>query len=237
MVWFRRGRGQFRTHELAVLDAVRAQLTPEAASILDAQIGAVAMVQRLQDGREVNTYPWRFRRPEQETGPTFPSAGQEVRLATVKVVGAHMSARAVVWLVHGHFFSIGFNKPPRSLGDVRVQGVTMEIDPMKPSGEELTEQQLTAELAPDVRAEYEALIRGRVSGDQTLLPPDELYGIDISGSRFVVVAALDGDGVIAARSGGEGVARFTFGDDTPEVYPTLQAAMDALRLANRQQSR
>jgi len=236
MVWFRRGRGQFRSHELAVLDAVRAQLTPEAASILDAQIGAVAMIQRLQDGREVNTYPWRFRRPGQSTRPTFPAAGQEIRLATVKVMGARTGARAVVSLVHGHFFSIGFDKPPRSLGDVRVQGVTMEIDPMKPSGEELTEQQLMAELAPHVRAEYEALLRGGVTGDQTLLSPDELYGIDIRGSRFVVVAAIDGDGVIAARSGGEEVARFTLGDDSPEVYPTLTAAMDALE-ASRQQSR
>src|SRR3954464_5425908 len=146
MFWFRRGRGQFRAHELAVLDAVRAQLTPEARSILDAQIDAVAQVQRLQDGREVNAYSWRFRRPEEESRPAFPAVGQELRLATVKLGGADTGARAVVWLVHGHLFSIGFDNPPRTLGDVRVHDVKMELDPMTPSGEELTEQQLMAEM-------------------------------------------------------------------------------------------
>jgi hypothetical protein len=188
------------------------------------------MVQRLQDECEVNTYTWRFKRPEQDPRPTFPAAGQEIRLATVKVAGVRGCGRAVIWLVNGHFFSIGFDKPPRSLGpsaELRVTVVKVEVDPMKPSGGELTEHQLMAELAPAVLQQYQALRREARAEGLALLPPDELYGIDISGQRFVVVALLDGDGVIAARSGDEVVARFLYGEDEPETYPDLTAAIKA----------
>ena len=213
-----------------MLDAVRGALTGDAASILETQIGAVAMVQRLQDEREVNTYSWRFRRPERDAGPAFPPAGDEVRLATAKVIGARGSGLAVVWLVRGHFFSIGFDKPPRSLGaanEIRVQDIKLEVDPMKPSGRELTERQLMAELPPSVLREYEILRRDGPTGGRSLLDPDELYGIDIGGRQFVVFALLDGDGVIAARSGDGVVARFTFGEEETETYPDLSTAMKA----------
>jgi hypothetical protein len=230
VAWFKRGRGQFRPHELAVLDAVRAQLTPEAVAILDNQIGAVAMVQRLQDEREVNTYTWRFRRPDRATAPAFPAAGDEVRLATVKVVGPRGGGRAEVWLVGGQFFSIAFDKPPRSFGpatDIRSADIKVEVDPMKQSGRELTEQQLMAEISPSLLDEYENLRRDAPTEGVSLLPPEELYGIDINGRRFVVLALLDGDGVIAARSRDGGVARFFYGEERPETYPDLGTAIKA----------
>ena len=71
----------------------------------------------------------------------------------------------------------------------------------------MTEQQLTAELAPAVLKQYQAMQREATADGLALLPPNELYGIDIAGHRFVVVALLDGDGVVAARSGDEVVAR------------------------------
>ncbi len=234
MAWFRRGRAQFRSHELAVLDAVRAELAPEAVLILDAQIAAVAMVQRLQDEREINSYSWRFRRPDKDTAPVFPAAGDEVRLATVKLGGPGGSGRAAVWLVRGRFFSIAFDKPLRSLGpprEIRVTGTELEVDPMGPSGRELSEQQLLEEMAPAVRRQYQAMRREATADALAPLPSNELYGIDIAGQRFVVVAVLEGDGVIAARSGDEIVARFLFGDDRPETYPDLMTAMEANRPA------
>lgn len=229
MAWFRRGRAQFRPHELAVLDAVRGELSREAGAILDAQVGAVAMVQRHQDDREVNTYPWRFRRPEQDRVPAFPATGEEVRLASVKVVGPRGTGRAIVWLVGGHFFSIAFDKPPRSFGpshDVQTARVKLDVDPMNASGREVSEQQLMAELSPSLLEEYDRLRRTGSPEGVALLPPHELYGIDIDGRRFIVVALLDGDGVIAAPSGDEGVVRFFYGAERPETYPDLRTAVE-----------
>jgi hypothetical protein len=213
-----------------VLDAVREELAPEAVAILDTQIAAVAMVQRLQDGREVYTYPWRFRRPDRDDRLAFPAAGDEVRLATVKLVGPLGSGRAAVWLVTGQFFSIAFNKPPRSLGptrNVRSADIKVEVDPMKPSGRELTEEQLMADLSPSLLEEYANLRRDPPSHGVSLLPPEELYGIDINGRRYVVLALLDGDGLIAAPSGDRVVARFLYGEERPEKFPDLRTAIRA----------
>ena len=117
----------------------------------------------------------------------------------------------MVWRVVAS--SIGFDKPPRSLGpptEVRAMVTKVELDPNCncSSGGEMTEQQLTAELAPAVlKNSVQAMQREATADGLALLPPNELYGIDIAGHRFVVVALLDGDGVVAARSGDEVVAR------------------------------
>jgi hypothetical protein len=226
----RHGRTLFRRHELVVLDAVNDVLAPPARERFDAQLASFALVQRHLDGREVNCYPARRGSQVRDPALAFPNRGDDVRLATVQLrskSGPSVSAR--VHLVHGFLFQIVFSKAPGILGNPGAidVDVRLEVDPMlEGDGREAAARHL-AELPTAIRAEYAELLAEHESiGGASLLPPEELYDVELPDGTFIVVAVVDGEGVIGVPVGNADETAFVFGfDGESRRFESLRAAL------------
>ena len=95
-VWpFRRERGRepFRSHELAVIDALREALPAEAVELYDRQIEAVEIVQPLFDDTDVSTYPNRSGPQYHDPAHDFANKTPDLKLATLSLRGAAGTGR------------------------------------------------------------------------------------------------------------------------------------------------
>ena len=107
MLWkAKRGRDLFRPYELVAIDALRAALSSEAAELLDRQIAAKELVQRLYGDAEVNTYPNRRGKQRHDPAIAFPNESSDVRLATVELHGSGGKGKVVFHAVDGHLFQL-----------------------------------------------------------------------------------------------------------------------------------
>ena len=117
MFWkAKRGRDLFRPYELVAIDALRAALSSEAAELLDRQIAAKELVQRLYGDAEVNTYPNRRGKQRHDPAIAFPNQSSDVRLATVELHGSGGKGKVVFHAVNGHLFQLRFSPKPAALG-------------------------------------------------------------------------------------------------------------------------
>lgn len=223
----RRGWDLLRPHERAVLEAVGGELSPEGSDLLRRQVDRVEHVQRLSSGTDVSLYPPAAERGT--SGPTaFPAQGPELRLATVTLHDATGTAmRARVGAVWGRVFDITFTGTPSA--GLRVTGVTLHADPMDPaSGRPGEAGSAMASLPPDALAEYQRLLAAgplTTEPDSGLLPPDEVYGIDLELGPMIVVGTV-GEEYVLVRTDDGAVFRAA-PDDEPRAYPSIEAALSS----------
>jgi hypothetical protein len=128
---FNRLAPPLRPLERELIVAVAAQLNAGARELLNKQVEQINLVQRHDADKEVNFYSMKGGKPAFDEISRFPTK-QEVKLATVKFKAGENKVCATFWLVHGHLFSIEFDKSPKKLRDdaVEIQEVKILIDPM-----------------------------------------------------------------------------------------------------------
>lgn len=132
---FNRFLPPLRSLERKLLNAFTERLSPDAATLLKKQIEQINLVQRHADHKEVNFYCMKHGKPAFDERFRFPTR-QETKLATIRftAVDAPELFRADIWLVHGHLFSIEFDRSPKQLSEesIEIERIDVLIDPMKP---------------------------------------------------------------------------------------------------------
>lgn len=225
----KRGRELFRRHELAVIDALRASLPPEAAEQYDRQIESLELVQRHFDDTEVDTYPNRSGPQYHDPAHAFANRSLELKLATLILRGAAGNGQVKVHAVGGHVFSYDFKPSPRKLGprhSIVVTKTTLHVDPMKPDDGSSVAERLR-ELAPDVRADLEAAWSERPDWSNALVERDGVYGIDLDDGSYLVLAQLDDTTYVVAgvEPRRRKVRRFEPDGELVGEYATLKDAI------------
>lgn len=229
MWWRKRGRDLFRDHELAVIDLVGSQLDEPGRGLLEGQIAATGMIQRMFDDTDVMLYPSRSRAGRHDRTLDFPNRATELRLATVRLEGPLGTGKVVVHVVMGQIFELTFTPSPKKLGDrraIRTTGLTMHADPMVPDDGAAARQRLEA-LEDATRAEYETLIAAQ-PGKSDLLGIDELYAIQLDDGEYLMLAQLDDTSFVVAPTHPPrpGVRRYWPDGDPNEDYATIRAALE-----------
>lgn len=125
---FRRGTAGFNPLELKILRAVEAQLSSADAEKLQRRIGQVNLVQRLDGGREVNSYWMRGGRPVVDESTRLVDATGEQAFAKF----AFSSSRGdpfsgQMWLVNGFFFSLEFDNATEHVIDDDIRALTVTL--------------------------------------------------------------------------------------------------------------
>ena len=180
-------------------DALAAALPAAPRGLLDEQLSAVRVVQRLHRGREVNLYAGRRGRRPWPPGAGFRNQSSELRLATVQLEGRVRRGQAEVHAVEGHVFQILFRPSPRELGDprsIRVVGVTLRGDPMQ-SIQDDTATELLGRVPTQLRSELEELWRAQSS--RTLAPRSGLYTFDLDDGTYLMLGQRSDTDLVAVR--------------------------------------
>ena len=199
VAWFRSGRSLFRPHEIAVWDALAAALPVPARELLEQQLSAVRMVQRLHRGREVNLYAGRRGSRPWPPDSGFPNQSLELRLATVQLEGYAKGGQAEVHAVEGHVFQVMFRPSPRELRDprsIRVVGVTLGEDPMQ-SIQDDTATELLRRVPTQFRSELEELWQAQSA--RTLTPRSGLYTFDLDDGTYLMLGQRSDTDFVALR--------------------------------------
>jgi hypothetical protein len=126
---FRRGTAGFNSLELKILRALEAQLSPSEAARLQRRIGQVNLVQRLDGGREVNSYQMQGGRPTFDQSTRLIDARGEhafARFAFASSRGDRFSGQ--VWLVNGFFFSLEFDNATEHVIDDDITELTITLN-------------------------------------------------------------------------------------------------------------
>jgi hypothetical protein len=213
-----------------VVDQVLEALPPPAPTLLRNQLRSTNRVQRLLGGREVNLYRMRRGRPTQDPALAVPNRSREAVLARVRAPGADGAPpwEAELFLVDGFLFSIVFDRVPPEAPPAAAASVTIEADPMAPGSDG---PQVDPDLLPaDYRDRY-AELASRGAGID-LLPPDEAYRIELDDGPFLVLAIVDGRGVLAvplAAGASPDLFFIRYDRDAPRRrYGSVGAAIDEL---------
>ena len=231
--WRRAGSGRelFRAYELAVLDAIRGELDPEGARLLDQQVAATRWVSRYIDDSYVDLVPVR-----RGQGPVvhddaiaFANRSLDLKLATVQIAGPGGKGKAVTTCVNGQFFEIYFTPSPKRLGkrtEIQVGRVTLHSDPMKPASGAAGHPQLS-QLDVPLRAELDAIWARRPSWAAVVAGPDDVYSVFIGDAQYLVLAQLPDTTYVAAPLDppGSGVEQFEAEGEPIARYPTLYDAV------------
>lgn len=199
VAWVRSGWSLFRPHEIAVWDALTAALPGAARELLEEQLSAVRMVQRLHRGCEVNLYTGRRGYRPWPPGSGFPNQRRELRLATVRLEGNANRGLVEVHAVQGHVFQIRFRPSPRELGgsrSIRVVGVTLREDPMQPSQHD-TATELLRRIPTQFRSELEELWQAQSA--RTLIPRSGLYTFDLDDGTYLMLGQRSDTDFVALR--------------------------------------
>ena len=237
VIWRRKkGRDLFRPYELAVLEAVLAELDPEARSLIEQQIAATEQIHRLYDDTEVDLYPTRRRDVQHDPTIALPNRSLELKLATVRLRGPNETGKVDLYAVRGHLFQLAFRPSPKKLGDrsaIQVTTVTIHVDPMLPDEGESVQVRLQR-LDPALRSALEARWDAGSAEADGLLGPEEIYTIDLEDGTCLVLAQLEDATMLVAtvdppRSG---VRRFDTDGDLVGEHPSLTEALAAARTAN-----
>jgi tryptophanase len=124
----RRGTPGFNTLELKILRAVEVQLPPPQAERLQRRIQQVNLVQRLDGGREVNSYQMRGGHPAfDESTRLTDSTGEHAfaKFAFKSSRGEQFSGQ--MWLVNGFFFSLEFDNATEQVIDNQIRDLTVTL--------------------------------------------------------------------------------------------------------------
>ena len=229
-MWSRRktGRALLRPHELAVIDAVLAALSADAAELLERQLATRVQVSRIMDDADVMLYS--DRGAPLDPGLALRNRSGDLRLAMVSIRGPKRSGSVYVSAVDGWLFMLEFRPGPRKIGspdDIRVTKTTVLVDPMIP---EPPASSRLDELHPAVRAELE---QSRVEAPDwaaVLAAPEEMYSINLEDGIFLVLAQLPDTDFVVARIAppGPGVRRYDTDGDLVGEFATVQEAVESL---------
>jgi hypothetical protein len=126
--FFRGGTTSFMPLEKQVLDAVAQQLDQGRAAMLRQSVARINLVQRLDGGREVNTYEMRNGKPVLDEAPRLSESSGEAVLAEFSLsTSSGAQNRGKVWLVDGRFFSMVFEQPTEHMLDDRVEKLIVNL--------------------------------------------------------------------------------------------------------------
>ncbi len=174
-MWWRRrsGRDLLRSHEQAVIDAVLAAVSAEAAELIERQLASRGRVSRIIDDSDVMLYSARGTTPD----PALALANRslDLRMATVRLRGPRGPGKATVSAVDGWSSILEFRPGPRKVGtpkEIEVTGVTLHVDPM--ISDDGASSRLT-QLDMAVRAELERALEKKPGWAAALAPPEEMY--------------------------------------------------------------
>jgi hypothetical protein len=229
-MWWRQksGRALLRPHELAVIDAVLAALSDEAADLIERQLATRVQVSRIMADSDVMLYPERGVPPDPALA--LPNRSPDLRLAMVTIRGPKRTGSVYVSAVDGWFFMLEFRPGPRKIGsadEIRVTRTTVLADPMTP---ETPAASRLDELDSAVRAELEQIQVDRPDWAAALAAPDEMYSIDLDDGIFLVLAQLPDTDFVVARiePPGPGIRRYDTDGDLVGEYATVQEAVESL---------
>lgn len=106
------GSSEFQPLELSILTAVKTQLDSRLASKLERRLEQVNLIQRLDGGREVNTYYRRRGDVVLDPETALTSCSGEGKLAEFRFRSRDgIPFSGSVWMIDGVFFSIEFDNP------------------------------------------------------------------------------------------------------------------------------
>lgn len=126
--YFQAGTPGFNDYEMAILDAIAKQLSEESRERLQRRIEGVNLVQRLDGGREVNSYVMKGRHPMMEDSTRLDSSAGEKLLAEFDVLGSIGTANSgKAWLVDGNLFSLEFDEPTEHARKKEISDVVVTI--------------------------------------------------------------------------------------------------------------
>jgi hypothetical protein len=226
----KRGRGLFRTYELAIVDALRAALPGAAVARYDRQIEAVEDVSGYHDDREVVGGPL-IRGDHVDPEMAFANRSLECKLATLGLRGSIGGGKVTVTAVHGLVAVYTFRPAPRDLGSrasILVTDTTLHVDPMKPDDGGSVRARLD-ELAPSIRAELEAAWAERPDWASAIVEPDGTYRIDLDDGTYLVLAQLEDTTFIVAATDPprQVIRRYDPDGDLVGEFASVRAAVEA----------
>jgi len=125
---FQAGTPSFNDYEIAILKTIAKQLPEELRERFRSRIDGVNLVQRLDGGREVNSYVMEGRRPIMEDSTKLDSSAGEKLLATFYVTGDVGTANSgKAWLVDGNFFALEFDEPTEHATKEKISEIMVNV--------------------------------------------------------------------------------------------------------------
>lgn len=126
--FFRGGTAGFLPLEMRVLDGIAEQLDADRARKLRESVARINLVQRLDGGREVNTYEMRSGKPVMDEAPRLTDAkGDEVLAEFTLTTAGGAENAGKVWLVDGRFFSLEFRDPTEHMLDDQLDKLQVKL--------------------------------------------------------------------------------------------------------------
>ncbi|KZN54883.1 hypothetical protein N474_17165 [Pseudoalteromonas luteoviolacea CPMOR-2] len=111
---FKKGDSSLNSFERKILESAASELPSELAHILMARINSINLVQRINDGQEVNCFEMVQRKPILRSSHGFPTNLEEEVFADFTVcINGNTVCRGKLWLVNGVFFSIEYSDNPK----------------------------------------------------------------------------------------------------------------------------
>jgi len=113
---------------MRVLDGIAEQLDADRARKLRESVARINLVQRLDGGREVNTYEMRSGKPVMDEAPRLTDAkGDEVLAEFTLTTAGGAENAGKVWLVDGRFFSLEFRDPTEHMLDDQLDKLQVKL--------------------------------------------------------------------------------------------------------------
>lgn len=126
--FFRGGTTGFMPLEEQVLNAIAQQLDQDRAAMLRQSMARINLVQRLDGGREVNTYEMRNGKPVLDEAPRLSKSSGEAVLAEFNLsTSSGAKNKGKVWLVDGRFFALVFEQPTEHMLDDRIESLIVRL--------------------------------------------------------------------------------------------------------------
>lgn len=204
--------------ERAVLFSVGKLLDEPFATIYREQLSLPNEVQRLSNGKECNFYIKKFfqvsKWPEDLA---LPNIAREYLLGMVTLQhrDSKAEAHARVYVVHGHVFSVSFDKPPSFLN--QNFKVTEAVLVNKPDAKEIA---LPLPVGTAFPSEYLELVRGGYSsiGEWQLVPERDIAEFVLDEVNLYLLATHEVTGMVCLRGGdSSGKPVYLEDDDSEEI--------------------
>lgn len=206
---------RFSPLEERLFAAVRGVLQAPAVAVFDAQVRAVAHVQRLPGWTEIDYYPRRRDTAGWAGVPTFPRTG-EFPLACVRFAVEGRRYRAVLSCVAGHIFDFGITPSPQRIAFAEWDSpgsVDLLTDPSLADGE------APGIELPDAWRDVVGTVGALAAAAGWALHDATTVGqITLDEGEFLVLAERDGEEFVLHRREPPSTVMFglTSHDGTPE---------------------
>lgn len=202
-----------RRWECAVIDGWLREAGAETRGIVESQLALVDLAQRFIGGREVNLYSLRHGKSPAWRALKHP--GREWQVAEVRARVAGTPVKAQIWAVHGHVFSIHFDRVPRNWFRRPEVEITEVRKP--PFAANKSARRLRAALPADYVEMAEGPEAARPPEHEFgLIAPDEVYLVTLEEGQYWALAERPDVGMLGVRLEQEGgPVYFLFYDGRP----------------------